>query len=123
MVHPRKRFASGLDLAYLKENRGRDKPLPSIWTHVFKPLGVVIELIVGDFVSVPVEDLRPRPTYPQITSAAANDIRFCEMLFNQWMTELDKHVANRFSQHRVPSNDNDGFTGPAPRSQTIERKN
>ncbi|KAI0273902.1 hypothetical protein BGY98DRAFT_109179 [Russula aff. rugulosa BPL654] len=67
-----------------------DKPLPSIWTHVFKPLGVVIELIVGDFVSVPVEDLRPRPTYPQITSAAANDIRFCEMLFNQWMTELDK---------------------------------
>jgi hypothetical protein len=123
MVHPRKRFASGLDLAYLKENRGRDKSLPSIWTYVSKPLDVVIELIVGDFDSVPVEDLRPKPTYAQITSAAANDIRFCEMLFDQWMTELDKHVANRFSQPRVPSNDNDGFTGPAPRSQTIERKN
>jgi hypothetical protein len=34
------------------------------------------------------------------------------------MTEFDKCVANRFSQSRVPSNDNDGFTGPAPRSQT-----
>ena len=108
IVHPRivqppgrKRFASGLDLAYLKEHRGRHEPSPSIWTRVFRPLGVAIAAFIdGDFqldVAVPVEDLRPKPTYAQITSAAAYDIRFCQMLFDEWMTKLDKSVAKLVS--------------------------
>jgi hypothetical protein len=72
-------------------------------------LGVALEdLLPG--VAVPVEDLRPRAKYVQITLTAAYDIRFCEKLFDDWMIELDKCVANRFSQPRVPSNHNDGFT-------------
>ena len=98
--------------------------MPSIWTHFFKPLGVAVAaLIPGDIqldVAVSIEDLRPKSTYAQITSAAANDIRFCEKLFDQWMAELDKCVANRFSQLRVASNDNDEFAGSVPKSQTTE---
>jgi hypothetical protein len=64
-------------------------------------------------VTVAVEDLRPRVKHVQITLTAVDDIRFCEKLFDKWMAELDKCVANRFSQHRVPStNDNTGFTEP-----------
>jgi hypothetical protein len=125
MVHPRKRFALGLDLAFLKEHR-RDKPLLSMWTHIFKPLGhAIAAFIVGDLqldVEVPVEDLRPNPTYAHITFAAVNDIRLCEMLFDKWTTELDKCVANRLSQPRVATNDNDWFTGSGPRSQAVESK-
>jgi hypothetical protein len=102
MIHPRKQFASGLDLAYLKEHRGRYAPLPSIWTRVLKwvspPLGVAVK------------DLRPRAKYVQTTLAAVKDIRLCEMIFDNWMTELDKYIANRFSQPCVPSNHNNGFT-------------
>jgi hypothetical protein len=126
IVHPRKRIASGLDLAYLKEHRGRYRPSPSIWTRV---LGSVPHLGVADTVedlissvavtvledllpsvAVAVEDLRPRAKYVQITLAAVKDIRFCEQLFDNWMTELDECVANRISRPRVPSNDNNGFT-------------
>jgi hypothetical protein len=59
---------------------------------------------------VAVEDLRPADQYVQITLAAVYDIRFCEKMFDDWMTQLDKCVANRFSQPRVASNDNIGFT-------------
>ncbi|KAI0273904.1 hypothetical protein BGY98DRAFT_936260 [Russula aff. rugulosa BPL654] len=76
-----------------------DSPPPnksslSIWTRrVFGPLGGVIAEFIEDLqldVAVPVDDLRPNPTYTQITSTAAYDIRFCEELFDQWMTKLDK---------------------------------
>jgi hypothetical protein len=125
IVHLRKRFASGLDLASLKEHRGRYTALPSIWTPVFKHLRAIAGFIVGDLqvdVTVPVEDLRPKPTYVQITSAAARNIRLCAKLFDNWMTRLDKCVAKRFSQPRVPSNGNNGFTGSVPRSQMNESK-
>jgi hypothetical protein len=102
IVHPRKRFASGLDLAYLKEHRGRYTPLPSIWTRFLN--------WVRPSLGVAVEDLRPADQYVQITLAAVYDIRFCEKMFDDWMTQLDKCVANRFSQPRVASNDNIGFT-------------
>jgi hypothetical protein len=119
IIQPRKRFVSGLDLAYLKEHRRRDGPLPSMWTRVFEPLRVAIAgFIVGDLqvdvtvpVTVEVEDLRPKPTYAQVTCAAARNIRSCEKLFDKWMTRLDRCVANLFSQPRVPSNDNNGVTG------------
>ena len=46
---------------------------------------------------VAVEDLRPRAKYVQTTLDAVKDIHFCEKLFNNWMTELDKYVLeNRF---------------------------
>ena len=61
-------------------------------------------------VVVPVDDLRPRFKTVQITLDTIEDIRFCEKLFDKWMAELDKCVANRFSRHRVPSNDSNGFT-------------
>ena len=67
---------------------------------------------VGDLqlgVAVPVEDLRPKPKYAQITFAAVYDIRFCEKLFDQWMTELNKCVANPLSRPRVQSNVNNGL--------------
>ena len=77
---------------------------------------------LGPGVAVAVEDLRPRAKYVQITLAAIYDIRFCDKIPDDWMTELDKCVANRISQPRVPSNDNNGFTESraAPRSQTNE---
>jgi hypothetical protein len=53
-------------------------------------------------VAVAVEDLRPRAHYAQTTLAAVNDIRFCEKLFNDWMTELDKCVAIRFLSASCP---------------------
>jgi hypothetical protein len=104
IVHPRKRFASGLDLAYLKEHRGRYTPLPSIWTRVFN--------WVWPALGVAVEDLRPEDKYVGKTLAAVYDIRLCEKIFDDWMTQLDKFVENCFSQPgpRVPSNDDNGFT-------------
>ena len=59
---------------------------------------------------VAAEDLRPRAKYVQIVLDAVDDIRFCEKIFDDWMTELDKCVANRFSRPRVSSDDNHGFT-------------
>jgi hypothetical protein len=78
------------------------------WVHDFG-VAVTVEGPRPD-VAVPVEDLLPRAKYVQITLAAVNDIRFCETIFDKWMTELDKCVVNRFSQHRAPSNDNNGLT-------------
>ena len=79
---------------------------------------------LGPDVAVPVDDLRPRAKNVQITLDAVDDIRFCEKLFDKWMTELDKCVANHFSQRHVPSNDNIGFTvsRATPRSERNERK-
>ena len=111
---------------YLKEHRGRRTPSPWIWTRVFnwvhdlgvavadgdQRLGVTLEDLESD-VTLAVEDLRPRIKHVQITLAAVDDIRFCEKLFDKWMAELDKCVMNLFSQHHVPStNDNNGFTEP-----------
>jgi hypothetical protein len=61
---------------------------------------------------VAVEDLRPGDKYVKITLAAVYDIRLCEKIFDDWMTQLDKCVlvADRFSPPRVPSNDKNGFT-------------
>ena len=77
-------------------------PLPSIWTRilnwVWPPLGVAVE------------DLRPATKYVDITLAAVYDIRFCEKIFDDWMTQLNKCVANHFSHSCVPSNDSNGFT-------------
>jgi hypothetical protein len=127
-------IASGLDLACLKEHRGRHTPSPSIWTRALNwvyDLGVVVahedqrlggvlenlqQAAEGASVPVAVEDLRPRAKYVQITLAAVYDIRFCEKLFNDWMAELDKCVlvlANRFFSASCLSpytNDNNGFT-------------
>jgi hypothetical protein len=79
---------------------------------------------LGPDVAVPVDDLRPRAKNVQITLDAVDDIRFCENLFDKWMTEFDKCAANRFFQPRVPSNDNNGLTvsRATPRSGTNERK-
>ena len=131
IVSPRKRFASALDLTYLKEHRGRYKctpfPGPSIWTRVLDwmhDLGVAVtaeDVELG--VAVAAEDLRPKAKYVQTTLAAVKDIRLCEKIFNNWMTELDKCVANRFFYHpRLPTNDYNGFTESraAPRSRTNE---
>jgi hypothetical protein len=68
-------------------------------------LGGVLENLhwqPGASVAVAVEDLRPRAKYVQITLAAVYDIRFCEKLFNDWMTEMDKCVANRFLSASCP---------------------
>ena len=75
-------------------------------------------------VVVPVDDLRAEYKTVQIALDAIKDVRFCEKLFNEWMTELDKCVANPFSRHRVPSNDNNGFTESqaTPRSETAENR-
>ncbi|KAF8497559.1 hypothetical protein F5888DRAFT_297945 [Russula emetica] len=85
-------------------------PLPSIWTRVLDwvhRLGVadtVEDLLPGVAVTtlqdlqlgvtVAVEDLRPRAKYVQITLDAVNDFRFCEKIFDTWMTELDKVMSN-----------------------------
>jgi hypothetical protein len=71
-------------------------------------------------VAVADEDLRPRSKHVDNNLLAVYDIRFCKMLFDEWMTELNKCVANRFSQPRVPSNDNNEFTESTRRSQTNE---
>jgi len=71
-------------------------------------LGVVEDLLPD--VAVAVEKLQPKAKYVQITLDAVKDIRICQMIFKNWMTELDKYVANSFSQSRVPFNDNNGFT-------------
>ncbi|KAF8497558.1 hypothetical protein F5888DRAFT_297648 [Russula emetica] len=69
-------------------------PSPSIWTRVLNwvhDLGVAAALeYLLPGIAVPVEDLRPRAKYVQITFAAVYDIRFCEKLFDDWVTELDK---------------------------------
>ena len=125
IFYPRKRFASGLDLAFLKEHRGRSSngtPVPDwVWRH--SDVADSVADLEPD-VAVPVDDLRPRAKNVQIILDAVGDIRLCERIFDNWMTELDKCVANRFSQPRVPSNDNNGFTESraTPRSQTNERK-
>ena len=61
-------------------------------------------------VAVPVDDLRTRDKNVQITLDAIEDIRFCKKLFDSWMTEMNKCVANLFSRHRVSSNNNNDFT-------------
>jgi hypothetical protein len=50
---------------------------------------------------VPVDDLRPRAKDVQLTLDAVEDIRFCEKLFDKWMSELDKCAAKRFSRPRI----------------------
>jgi hypothetical protein len=57
-------------------------------------------------IAVADEDLQPRSKHVDNNLLAVYDIRFCKMLFNEWMTELNKCVANHLSQPRVPSNDN-----------------
>jgi hypothetical protein len=49
-----------------------------------------------------VEDLRPGAEYVQTILATVKDFRFCEKMFNDWMAEFDRCIANRFSQPRVP---------------------
>ncbi|KAF8497561.1 hypothetical protein F5888DRAFT_297765 [Russula emetica] len=61
-------------------------PWPSIWTRVLN--------WVRPRLSVAVKDLRPEAKYVQNTLSAVNDIRFCEKLFDDWMTELDKVMSN-----------------------------
>ena len=54
-------------------------------------------------VKAPDDDLRPRAKNVQVTLDAVDDIRFCEKIFNNWMTELDKCVlANPFSRQSCP---------------------
>ena len=53
-------------------------------------------------VVVPVDDLRPRFKVVQTTLDAIEDIRFCGKLFDKWMTELDRCVANPLSRNGVP---------------------
>ena len=60
-------------------------------------------------VAVAVEDLRPKAKYVNITLEAVDDIQFCEKLFDKWMIELGKCVANHFSQPCVRSTDNNGL--------------
>ena len=86
-----------------------------------KTVRITLNAIQGDVV-VPVDDLRPRFKTVKIIVDVIEDIRFCEKLVDKWMTELDKCVASRFSRHRVPSNDNNGFTESRaiPINQTIE---
>ena len=84
--------------------------------------GVVDTIEERPDVAFPVDDMRLRAKDVQITLDGVDDIRFCEKLFDNWMTELDKCVANPFSRPRVPSDDNTGFTvsRATPRSQTNE---
>ncbi|KAF8497557.1 hypothetical protein F5888DRAFT_297640 [Russula emetica] len=77
-------------------------PLPSIWTRVLNWVSPPLSVTLGDLrlglaledlqpdIAVAVEDLRPRAKYVQTTLAAVKDIRVCEKIFNEWMTELDK---------------------------------
>ena len=60
-----------------------------MWPHS----GVVVTVEERPDAAFPVDDLRLRAKDVQITLDAVNDIRFCEKLFDQWMTELDKCVA------------------------------
>jgi hypothetical protein len=119
LLYPSKQFVSGLDLACLKERRGRCTPLPStlaVKGNARLRLGVAplgcrrLSWRPGTGCCSPVDDLRPRTKIVQIILDAVDDIRFCEKLSDKWMTELDKCVANRFSQYLVSSNDNNGFT-------------
>jgi hypothetical protein len=50
-------------------------------------------------VAVPVDDLRPRAKDLQITLDAVDDIRFCEMLFDKWMTEFDNVTSDSNKPH------------------------
>jgi hypothetical protein len=95
------------------------------WVHDFVDLGVTVAGPADVALAVPVDDLRPRARHVQITLAAVHDIRFCEKIFVNWMTELDKCVANPFSRHLISSNDNNGFTESlvTPRSQMNESNN
>jgi hypothetical protein len=66
--------------------------MPSTWPDVFT-FDYWVWPRPGVPVPVPVEELRPRAEYVHITLTAVHDIRFCEKLFDEWMTELDKCVA------------------------------
>ena len=57
---------------------------------------------VGPDLAVQADDLRPRAKNVQVTLDAVDDIRFCEKLFDKWMSELDKCVANRFFSASCP---------------------
>ena len=46
--------------------------------------------------AVAVEKLRPDAAYTRRILAAVNDIRFCEKMFDSWMTPLNKCAATRF---------------------------
>jgi hypothetical protein len=85
-------------------------------------MGVAVAGAVN--VAVPLDDLRPRAKDVQITLDAVDDIRFCEKIFDKWMTELNKCAGDLPSRPRVPSNANNGFTvsRETPRSQTNESK-
>ena len=78
----------------------------------------------ADVATVPVDDLRPRVRNVELTLDAVFDIRFCEHLFDNWMAELDKCVANHFSRPHIPCDDNTGSTESrmTPTSETIGRK-
>ena len=83
------------------------------WARPYSDSDVTVtvgDLRPNDPVAVAVEDLQPKAKYVQMTLDAAEDIRFCEKLFDGWMTELNKYVEYRSSQPRVPSYENNGFT-------------
>ena len=88
----------------------------------FKIVQITLGATTKEDVVVPVDDLRPRFKTVQITLDAIEDIRFCGKLFDKWTTKLNECVANLFSRHRVPSNDNNVFTDSraTPITQTIE---
>ncbi|KAI0261191.1 hypothetical protein BGY98DRAFT_1104501 [Russula aff. rugulosa BPL654] len=68
-------------------SRSKGTPVPDwVWRH-----SDVADSVddLGPDVAVPVDDLRPRAKNVQITLDAVDDIRFCEKLFDKWMTELD----------------------------------
>jgi hypothetical protein len=83
------------------------------WARPHSDLDVTVtvgDLRPNDPLVVAVKDLRPEAEDVKKTLTAAEDIRLCEKLFDGWMTELNEYVANRFSQPRVPSYENKGFT-------------
>jgi hypothetical protein len=97
------------------------KPSGAFLKHVTKRVRFAAKGVARG--TVPLDNLRPSAKNVQITLNALKDIRSCGKLFDKWMTELDKCVANPFSRHRVPSNDNNIFTesrAATPITQTIE---
>ncbi|KAH9034916.1 hypothetical protein EDB84DRAFT_1561285 [Lactarius hengduanensis] len=49
-------------------------------------------------VGVPIEQLRPDPTYVQLILGAVYDIRICQEIFDGWATQLDKLRTKKFEE-------------------------
>ncbi|KAH9035031.1 hypothetical protein EDB85DRAFT_2274255, partial [Lactarius pseudohatsudake] len=83
-VTPPKRKVCNHSLTRFSQSSRRKNPEVAFLSRRF------VEMILLDDAGVPIEQLRPDPTYVQLILGAVYDIRICQEIFDGWAAQLDK---------------------------------